>query len=146
MEKLFNPATFVTCERYKFWSNGKRKPSEPVQELAARTNFIGSNQNEAVLKALFRIPEQELTFAKAVEVFNEIEGAAMVAKDAVYHLTSEAIHSVQFKSEQMAHVKRGEKTQLQGKFNSNKTSKWGNANATDHSKNFAGLPGLVFVP
>ena len=30
MEKLFNPATFVIRERYKFWSNGKRKPGESV--------------------------------------------------------------------------------------------------------------------
>ena len=158
MEKLFNPATFVIRERYKFWSNGKRKPGESVKELAARirqgtvtcdfssitnpldealrTNFICSIKNEAVLKALFRIPEQELTFAKAVEVANEIEGAATVAKDTVYHSTSETIHTVQFKPEQMAHVKSGEKTQLQRKFNSNKTFKCkpGNANTKNRCK------------
>ena len=49
-----------------------------------------------MLKALFRIPAQELTFANAVEVANEIEGAAM-AKDTVYHSTSETIQTVQFK-------------------------------------------------
>ena len=105
IEKLINSATFVIRERYKFWSNGKKKPGESVQELATRirqgavtcdflsitnpldealrTNFVCSIQNEAVLKALFRIPEQELTFAKTVEVANDIEGAATVAKDII---------------------------------------------------------------
>ena len=40
--------------------------------------------NEAVLKALFKIKEDELTFAKAVQVAFETEDAAKVAKETVY--------------------------------------------------------------
>ena len=51
---------------------------------ALRTSFTFSVHNEAALKALFRIPENELTFAKAVEIADEIESIATVAKDTVY--------------------------------------------------------------
>ena len=68
----------------------QRKPGETLQELASRIwhdaatcdffsiqdpkdealrqRFICSVNNEAVLKALFKIKEDELTFAKAVQV------------------------------------------------------------------------------
>ena len=88
MESTFNPTTFLVRERYKFWSNCRRNPGETIHELATRirqadatcnfasfrnpldetlrTSFICNVQNEAVLKALFRMPENELSLAKAV--------------------------------------------------------------------------------
>ena len=108
MEQMYNPKTFVIRERYRFWTSCHRQPGESVQELASRirkaattcdfvniadpldealrTNFICNIQNEAVLKTLFRIPENELNFARAVEIAEEVEGAATVAKDTVHEV------------------------------------------------------------
>ena len=77
MSEQFNPRRFVVREMYKFWSDFKRKPGEILQELvsrvcqdavtcifqsikdpldeALRTRFICSLDNEAVLKALFKL-------------------------------------------------------------------------------------------
>ena len=94
MKRQFDPKRFIVRERFKFWSDMKRKPGETIQELAARirqaaatcdfasiqnpldealrTNFICSVKNEAVLKSLFKIKDDELTFARAIEVAVEI--------------------------------------------------------------------------
>ena len=75
----------------------QRKPGETIQELAARirgdaatcdfssitdpldealrTRFICSVNNEAVLKALFKVKADELTFAKAIQTAIETEDA-----------------------------------------------------------------------
>ena len=42
VEKLFNPATFVICERYKFWSNGKRKPGDFVNHDRIMLTFVAT--------------------------------------------------------------------------------------------------------
>ena len=85
MKNQFDPTRYVIRERFKFWSNMLRKPGETVQELAARirqdavtcdfasikdpldealrTRFICSINNEAVLKALFKVKDSDLTFA-----------------------------------------------------------------------------------
>ena len=81
----------------------KRKPGETIQELTARIRqdaatcdfpsiedpqdeamrlrFICSVNNEAVLKALFKIKGTDLTFARVVEVTIETEDSARVAKE-----------------------------------------------------------------
>ena len=51
--------------------------------------------NEAVLKALFKIKEEELTFAKAVQVAIETEDAAKVAKETVYSAKGKSVHKIQ---------------------------------------------------
>uniref|UniRef100_A0A0L8HMH8 Uncharacterized protein n=1 Tax=Octopus bimaculoides TaxID=37653 RepID=A0A0L8HMH8_OCTBM len=106
MKEQFDPKPFIVRERFKFWSDMQRKPGETLQELAARirqdaatfdfpsiTNpqddvlrqrFICSVNNEAVLKALFKIKDTELDFARAVQVAIETEDAAKVAKETVY--------------------------------------------------------------
>ena len=103
MEGQFDPKRFVIRERFKFWSEMKRKPGESIQELvtrirqdaakcdfssivdpqdeAMRTRFICSVNNEAVLKALFKIPDDELTFSKAIQVALGTEDAAKIAKE-----------------------------------------------------------------
>ena len=48
------------------------------------TCFICAIKNEAVLKAVFKLRDDELTFSKAVEVAQEIEEAAKVAKETVH--------------------------------------------------------------
>ena len=71
----FDPKRFVVRERFKFWSDMKRKPGETIPELASRiqdaatcdfqsikdpldealrTKFICSVDNEAVLKTLLK--------------------------------------------------------------------------------------------
>ena len=77
MAEQFDPKRFVVRERFKFWSDMKRKPGETNPELASsirqdaatcdfqsiikdpldealRTKFICSVDNEAVLKTLFQ--------------------------------------------------------------------------------------------
>ena len=89
MLNIFNTVHFVVRERFKFWTECERAPGETIQELASkmrkatstcdftkisnpldealRTNFMCKIQNEAVLKALFRVPDNEVSFQKAVK-------------------------------------------------------------------------------
>ena len=116
MKEQFDPTIYVVRERYKFWSDMKRKPGETVHELAARirqdavmcdftsiadpldealrTCFICSISNEAVLKATFKIKDTDLTFAKAIAVANETEDAARVAKETVHGVKNTEIHKI----------------------------------------------------
>ena len=57
--------------------------TDPLDE-ALLTRFISSISNEAVLKALFKMKEDELTFNKAIEIAMESEDAAKVAKETVH--------------------------------------------------------------
>ena len=106
MEAQYDPKHFIVQERFKFWSGLPQKPGEKITELAVRirqdastcvfpaikniqgevmrTRFIGAIKNEAVLKAVFKLRDDELTFSKAVEVAQEIEEAAKVAKETVH--------------------------------------------------------------
>jgi hypothetical protein len=56
---------------------------DPLDE-AMRTRFICSVKNETVLKALFKVKDDELTFARAIEIATETEDAAKVAKETVH--------------------------------------------------------------
>jgi transposase InsO family protein len=116
MKDQFDPKRFIVRERFKFWSDMQRKPGETVQELAARirqdaatcdfasikdsqdealrTRFICSVNNEAVLKALFKIKDDELDFAKAVNIAIETEDAARVAKETVYGAKPKPVNKV----------------------------------------------------
>ena len=110
-----DPKLFFVRERFKFWSDMQRKPGETLQELAARIQdaatsdfpsikdpqdealrqrFICSVNNEAVLKALFKIKDTNLTFARAVEVAIETEDAARVAKETVYGSKARPVNKV----------------------------------------------------
>ena len=82
LREQYDPAQFIVRERHKFWSDMSRKPGEAINELAARirqdastcdfteitdpldeamrTRFMCSVNNEAVLKALFKIKPAEL--------------------------------------------------------------------------------------
>ncbi|KAL5503295.1 hypothetical protein EMCRGX_G010222 [Ephydatia muelleri] len=97
MKNQFDPARYIVRERFKFWSEMQRKPGETIHELAARirqdavtcdfpsikdpldeamrTRFMCSVNNEAVLKALFKVKDSELTFAKAISTAVETEDA-----------------------------------------------------------------------
>nr|KAG5690302.1 hypothetical protein BaRGS_022529 [Batillaria attramentaria] len=52
-------------------------------KLLGRDSICSVN-NEAVLKALFKVKDTELDFAKAVKIAIETEDAAKVAKETVY--------------------------------------------------------------
>ena len=58
------------------------------------THFICSINNEAVLKALFKINNHELTFNQAIQVAMEIEDAAKVTKEIVYGLRIKLVNKV----------------------------------------------------
>ena len=104
MAEQFDPKLFVIRQLYKFWSDLTRRTGESIAQLAARirpdaltcefsdidnpqddaicTRFICSMQNEAFLKAVFK-EGGELTFARAIQIANEIEEAAKVAKETI---------------------------------------------------------------
>ena len=116
MKEQFDPKLFIVRERFKFLSDMQRKPGETLQELAARIRqdaatcdfhstkdpqdealrqrFICSVNNEAVLKAVFKIKDTDLTFAHAVEVAIETEDAARVAKETVYGSKAKPVNKV----------------------------------------------------
>ena len=116
MKEQFDPKLFIVRERFKFWSDMQRKPGETLQELAARIRqdaatcdftsiedpqdealrqrFICSVNNEAVLKALFKVKDTDLTFARAVQVAIETEDAARVAKETVYSSKARPVNKV----------------------------------------------------
>ena len=121
MKDQFDPKRFIVRERFKFWSDMQRKPGETLQELAARIRqdaatcdftsikdpqdealrqrFICSVNNEAVLKALFKIKDNELTFAKAIQTAIETEDAAKVAKETVYGSKARPVNKVKHKDQ-----------------------------------------------
>ncbi|KAL5508909.1 hypothetical protein EMCRGX_G004172 [Ephydatia muelleri] len=68
-----------------------------------RTQFMCSVNNEAVLKALFKHKEGDLTFAKAVAVAVETEEAAKVAKETVHGVVSIPIHKVEASTRRGVH-------------------------------------------
>eukprot|EP00914_Ancora_sagittata_P022662 GHVO01044975.1.p1 GENE.GHVO01044975.1~~GHVO01044975.1.p1 ORF type:complete len:278 (+),score=45.87 GHVO01044975.1:510-1343(+) len=117
MKDQFDPKRFTIRERFKFWSELQRKPGETIQELAARirqdaatcdfssiqdpqdealrTRFIRSVGNEAILKALFKIKDDDLTFARAIQIAIETEDAAKVAKETVHGSRPKPVNKVQ---------------------------------------------------
>ena len=117
MGDQFNPKRFVVRERYNFWSSMDRKPGETIQELAARirqdavtchfpaiddpldeamrTRFMCSVKNESVLKSLFKMKDDELTFARAIEIAMQTEDAARVAKDTASGQHLPTVHKIQ---------------------------------------------------
>ena len=119
MKIQFDPSLYIVRERFKYWSDMQRKPGETIQELAARirqdavtcdfasikdpldealrTRFICSVNNEAVLKALFKIKDDDLTFSKAINVAIETEDAAKVAKETVSGFKPKAVHTISTK-------------------------------------------------
>ena len=116
MAEQFDPKRFVIRERFKFWSDMKRKPGETIPELASRirqdaatcdfqsikdpldealrTKFICSVDNEAVLKTLFKLKDGELKFSNAIRVAQEVEEAAKVAKETVHGQPSTSVQKV----------------------------------------------------
>ena len=116
MAEQFDSKRFVVRERFKFWSDMKRKPGETIPELASRirqdaatcdfqsiikdpldealrTKFICSVDNEAVLKTLFKLKDDELKFSNAIRVAQEVEEAAKVAKETVHGQPSTSVQS-----------------------------------------------------
>ena len=115
MAEQFDPKRFVVRERFKFWSDIKRKPGETIPELASRirqdaatcdfqsikdpldealrTKFICSVDNEAVLKTLFKLKDDELKFSNAIRVAQEVEEAAKVAKETVHGQPSTSVQT-----------------------------------------------------
>ena len=66
---------------------------KPLDE-ALRTKFICSVDNEAVLKTLFKLKDDELKFSNAIRVAQELEEAAKVAKETVHGQPSTSVQKV----------------------------------------------------
>ena len=136
MKTQFDPTRNIVRECYKFWSDLKHKPGETIPEVAARiqdavtcdfttitdpqdearrTCFICSVNNEAVLKALFRMKDDELTFAKAVAVAQETEDAARVAKETVHGPKHAEVHHIAKKKPHRADSNTHKGTQKENK-------------------------------
>ena len=106
MLEQFHPKRFVVRERYTFGAEMRRKPGETIRDLAARirqdavtcdfssitnpqdeamtTRFICSCENQSVLKALFKIKDDDLSFSRAIEIATQIKDTAKCAKETVY--------------------------------------------------------------
>ena len=120
MNGQFDPTQFIVRERFKFWSDTKRKPGETVQELAVcirqdaakcdftsindlqeeamRTRLISAINNEVVVKTVLQlINDVDLTFAQVIQIALETEDAAKVAKETVYGSKGEAVPNLQSK-------------------------------------------------
>jgi len=65
------------------------------QDEALHQQFICSVNNEAVLNVLFKIKEDELTFANDVQVAIETEDAAKVSKETVYSAKGKCVYKIQ---------------------------------------------------
>ena len=116
MAEQLDPKRFVVRERFKFWSDMKRKPGKTIPELASRirqdaatcdfqsikdpldealqTKFICSVDNETVLKTLFKLKDDELKFSNAIRVAQEVKEAAKVAKETVHGQPSTSVQKV----------------------------------------------------
>jgi len=101
MKMQFDPTRFVIQERFKFWTTMQRPPGESIQELTGRIRsthtsiadvldetlrmrFICSVNNEAILKALFKMKADELDYTIAILVAIQTEDPAKVVKETVY--------------------------------------------------------------
>ena len=84
MDEQYDSRKLIVQECFRFWPQMQRKPGETVPELAARirqdaakdfdaimdpqdeamrTRFICSIGTDAILKALFKVSDEELTFS-----------------------------------------------------------------------------------
>ena len=114
---------------FKFWSDMKRKPGETIPELASRiqqdaatcdfqsikdpldealrTKFICSVDNEAVLKTLFKLKDDELKFSNTIRVAQEVEEAAKVAKETVHGQPSTSVQKVKYRrNRRYSHIQK----------------------------------------
>ena len=117
MKYQFDSKRFDLRECFRFWSQMHLKPGESVVELAARmrqaaatcnftaikdpldealrTRFICSINNEAVLKARFKVKEDKFTSSRVVEIAVETENEANVAKETVFcSKPAQSVHKV----------------------------------------------------
>ena len=64
------------------------------QNEAMQTSFICSIGNEAVLKAILKVSDEELTFRKVVKIVQDTEDAAKAAKEQCYGAGQELVLKV----------------------------------------------------
>ena len=117
MEEQYDSRKFIVQERFRFWSQMLCKPGETIPELAARVRqdaakcdfdaikdpedgvmrerFSCSIGNEAVLKAIFKVSDEDMTFSKAVKISQGTEDAAKAAKEQCYDSGQEPVLKVQ---------------------------------------------------
>ena len=106
----------------------KRKPGKTIPELASRirqdaatcdfqsiknpldealrTKFISSVNNEAVLKTLFKLKDDELKFSNTIRVAQEVEEAAKVAKKIIHGQPSTSVQSLSRKVQNFQNARK----------------------------------------
>ena len=116
MAKNYDPKRFLIRDRYNLWHDMKRKPRETPNKLAARirqdgatckflalkdpqdeafrTRFKCSISKEAVLKAIFKLNDDEVNFEKAIDTAVNVEESAKVAKAQVYGSKASPVYSI----------------------------------------------------
>ena len=73
-----------------------------------RTCFICAINNEAILKSVFREPEEKLTFSKAVDIATEVEEAAKTAKAQLVYSKPEEVHKIQTREQYHPRLQKDE--------------------------------------
>ena len=73
------------------------------QDEAMRTRLISATNNEAVLKALFKHDDKELTFTKAIQVASKTGDADKVAKEIVHRNKPTPAYEVNKKNSSPTH-------------------------------------------
>lgn len=119
MGTQFDPKKFLIKERHYFWRHIVRQPGETIRELGARirkkaatcafntikdpldealrTCFVCCVNNEKVVRALYKVKEDELDFQKAMEMAEQIEETDQCAKETV-GTKPKPVHKVNQKS------------------------------------------------
>ena len=75
--------------------------------MKLRTKFICSIGNEAVLKSLFKIKDDDFMFTKAVEVTMETEDAAKASKETVHDPHASGSNTLIFRGDQKGYHQDG---------------------------------------
>ena len=89
MAEQFDPKRFVVRERFKFWSDMKRKPGETIPELASRIRQDAATCDFQSIKD----PLDE-AFSNAIRVAQDVEEAPKVAKETVHGQPSTSVQKV----------------------------------------------------
>ena len=65
MKKQFHPKHFVVRERFRFWSDMKRKPVESIPEPAARIRQAAATCDVTLLQIRWTNPCEHASFAQS---------------------------------------------------------------------------------
>uniref|UniRef100_A0A5S6Q6N2 CCHC-type domain-containing protein n=1 Tax=Trichuris muris TaxID=70415 RepID=A0A5S6Q6N2_TRIMR len=136
MENQYDPRRFVVRERGSSFGPTCSAATcdfasiKDPQDEALRTRFICSISNEAVLKALFKIKDDDLSFNRAVQIAVETEDAAHVAKETVYGTKTKMVFKTD--EERLTNVSKSKRDQRSRGSKTGSTQKCWRCGNTNH--------------